>query len=135
MKVIVAGSRGVTDYDTVAEGIQRGIKELGIEITELVSGGAAGVDKLGEKYAVRNDIPIKVFLADWEKKKASAGIIRNAEMAKYADALIAVWDGESRGTKNMIEVATRKELKVFVWKIQLSSTTKNSKTPITRAGP
>ena len=123
MKVIIAGSRGITDYDTV----WRAIKESKFTITEVVSGGANGVDKLGEKYAVRNDIPLKVFLADWKKKKASAGIIRNAEMAKYADALIAVWDGKSPGTKNMIEVAERKGLKVYVWKTQQSSTTKNSK--------
>ena len=121
MKVIIAGSRGITDYDTV----WRAIKDSGFEITEVVSGGANGVDKLGEKYAVRNDIPIKVFLADWEKKKAAAGIIRNAEMAKYADALIAVWDGVSHGTKNMIETAKKKGLKVFVWKTQQSSTTKS----------
>lgn len=123
MKVIVAGSRGITDYDTVV----RAIKESGFQITELVSGGAGGVDKLGEKYANRLEIPVKVFLADWEKKKASAGIIRNAHMANYAEALIAVWDGESRGTKNMIETAEKKGLKVFVWKTQPSSTTKSSK--------
>lgn len=121
VKVIIAGSRGVTDYDEVC----RAIKESEFEITEVVSGGAIGVDKFGEKYAVRNDIPIKVFLADWEKKKAAAGIIRNAEMAKYAEALIAVWDGASPGTKNMIETAKKKGLKVFVWKTQQNSTTKS----------
>jgi hypothetical protein len=110
MKVIIAGSRGITDEHLIFNAI----KESGFEITEVVSGGAAGVDKFGEKYANRNDIPLKIFLADWEKKKASAGIIRNAEMANYAEALIAVWDGKSKGTKNMIEIAGRKGLLVFV---------------------
>lgn len=121
MKVIIAGSRGITDYDLVTEAITKS----GFEITEVVSGGANGVDKLGEKFAVRNDIPIKVFLADWVKKKASAGIIRNAHMANYAEALIAVWDGKSAGTKNMIDTATKKGLKVFVWKTQPNTTTKS----------
>ena len=123
MKIIIAGSRGITDEHTIFNAI----KESEFEITEVVSGGAAGVDKFGEKYAERYDIPLKIFPANWEKKGKSAGIIRNSERAKYADALIAVWDGKSKGTKNMIEVATRKGLKVFVWKIQPNSTTKNSK--------
>ena len=121
MKVIIAGSRTITNE----QAIFTAIKESGFEITEVVSGGAAGVDKFGEKYANRYDIPLKIFPADWEKKKASAGIIRNAEMAKYAEALIAVWDGKSRGTKNMIETATKKGLKVFVWKLPQNTTTNN----------
>lgn len=121
MKVIIAGSRGIKDE----QAIFNAIKASGFEITEVVSGGADGVDKFGEKYANRYDIPIKQFIPDWQKKKASAGIIRNADMANYAEALIAVWDGESRGTKNMIETATKKGLKVFVWKIPQSSTTKS----------
>jgi hypothetical protein len=129
MKVIIAGSRGITDEQTIFNAI----KNSGFEITEVVSGGAIGVDKFGEKYANRYDIPLKVFLPDWEKKKSAAGIIRNAEMARYADALIAVWDGESKGTKNMIEVAERKGLKVYVWKIQQNSTTKSSKRRLARA--
>lgn len=130
MKVIIAGSRGIGITDTGKQSrdfsiIKEVVEKSKFEITELVSGGARGVDTLGEYYANANDIPIKQFLPDWEKKKAAAGMIRNAEMAKYADALIAIWDGESRGTKNMIEVAERKGLKVFVWKIQQNSTTKN----------
>ena len=119
MKVIIAGSRGITDEQQIFSAI----KASEFEITEVVSGGADGVDKFGEKYANRYDIPLKIFLPDWKKKKASAGIIRNSEMAKYAEALIAVWDGKSRGTKNMIETASKKGLKVFVWKIQQNSTT------------
>jgi hypothetical protein len=121
MKVIIAGSRGIKDEQAIFSAI----KASEFEITEVVSGGADGVDRFGEKYANRYDIPLKVFPADWKKKKASAGIIRNAEMANYAEALIAVWDGTSRGTKNMIEVAQRKGLKVFVWKIPQSTSTKN----------
>lgn len=111
MKTIIAGSRGVTDYNIVLEAI----KQSGFEITEVVSGTARGVDKLGERYAVENVIPITRFVPDWNKYGKRAGFLRNAEMGDYAEALVAVWDGESRGTKQMIDYATKKGLKVFVY--------------------
>ena len=98
MKVIVAGCRYIDDYDVVAQAI----KESGFKVTEVVSGRAKGVDKLGERWADHNKIPVKPFPADWDKHGKAAGLIRNEEMARYADALVAVWDGESRGTLNMI---------------------------------
>jgi hypothetical protein len=101
MKVIVAGSRTVTSMTFV----ELAIKESKFEITELVSGGARGVDELGEVWAAFNHIPIKQFRAAWGFYGQSAGMIRNGEMAQYADALIAVWDGRSKGTKHMIWTA------------------------------
>jgi predicted Rossmann fold nucleotide-binding protein DprA/Smf involved in DNA uptake len=62
MKVIVAGSRDITDYVWVL----RAISEAKFKITEIVSGGAKGVDSLGEMYAKENGIPLKVFPADWK---------------------------------------------------------------------
>lgn len=115
MKTIIAGSRGVTDYNIVLEAI----KQSGFEITEVVSGTARGVDKLGERYAVENVIPITRFVPDWNKHGKRAGFLRNAEMGDYADALVAVWDGESRGTKQMIDYAIKKGLKVFVYETNL----------------
>ena len=87
------------------------------EITEVVSGKARGVDTLGEWWAKsgEKDIPIQSFPADWKKFKKAAGYIRNAEMAKYADALIAIWDGESRGTFNMIEEAMKNRLRIAMF--------------------
>lgn len=73
-----------------------------IIITEVVSGGAKGIDTLGEHWAKNNDIPIKVFQANWDLHGKSAGIIRNKEMGNYADILVAFWDYKSRGTKHMI---------------------------------
>lgn len=110
MKVIVAGSRNICDYHTV----EKAIKESGFEITELVSGGARGVDAVGESWARRYEIPFKVFPAQWSKFKLEAGPIRNAQMAEYAEALIAVWDGKSKGTMNMIKLARAANLKVHV---------------------
>ena len=81
---------------------------------EIVSGTANGADKLGEKYANDNGYPIKQFSANWDKYGKSAGYKRNAQMADYADTLIAFWDGKSRGTKHMIDLAKRGNLKVKV---------------------
>ena len=64
-------------------------------------------DTLGKRYAEEHDIPVMSFPADWNKYKKAAGYIRNQEMAQHADALVAFWDGQSRGTKNMIEIAEK----------------------------
>lgn len=113
MKTIIAGSRGINDIGYV----RAVIPKTGWNITEVVSGGAKGVDTCGEEWARENDIPWRVFPAEWDRFGKGAGYIRNSEMADYADALIAIWDGKSRGTKNMIESAKRKGLKVYVYKI------------------
>lgn len=111
MKVIIAGSRSISTYELVKETIEKS----GFEITEIVSGHARGVDKLGERYAKENNIPVKLFIPDWEKDGKGAGFIRSSEMIDYADALIAIWDGQSRGTDYTITEALKRGLKVFVW--------------------
>ena len=111
MKTIIAGSRTITNYDTVLEAILAS----GFKVTEVVSGGASGVDSLGELYAFEMDsVKLKRFPANWSLYGKKAGPIRNQEMADYAEALIAVWDGESTGTKDMIERAQEKGLQVYV---------------------
>lgn len=110
MKVIIAGSRDITDLDEVI----KAVKSSGFEITEVVSGTARGVDKLGEEYAKLNNIPVKAFPADWYNLGKKAGFRRNQEMLEYADALIAVWDGFSRGTQHMIDITHRKGKPYFV---------------------
>jgi len=110
MKVIIAGGRNIVSLN-VARHV---IKDSGFIITEVVSGTARGADQLGEEYADNNGIPIKPFEPDWTKYGKRAGFIRNADMGNYAQGLIALWDGKSRGTKHMIDYATKKELKVYV---------------------
>lgn len=110
MKVIIAGSRGVTEYRTVLHAIVAADFDIG----EVVSGGARGVDRLGEHYAFLQKIPVRKFIPNWREEGRSAGLTRNIEMAMYADALIAVWDGRSTGTKHMIDVARRYHLAVYV---------------------
>lgn len=115
MKVIIAGSRGFTNPNIVVAAV---VKSK-FKITEVVSGGARGIDRFGEKYARDNGIPIKQFLPDWSKGRG-AGFARNIEMAEYADALIAIWDGESRGTAQMIREAEKRGLKVYVFQSGLN---------------
>lgn len=80
----------------------------------IVSGGCAGADLLGERYAKENRYSIDRYPAEWKKYGKKAGIMRNAVMADNADALITYWDGISRGTKNMIDEARKKGLAVRV---------------------
>lgn len=111
MKTIIAGSREGFDIKDVYNSVNRS----GFEITEVVSGAARGVDRLGEQWAKEHGITIKQFLPDWDGLGKKAGHVRNREMGDYADALIALWDGESKGTKGMIEYAQKKGLQVFVY--------------------
>jgi hypothetical protein len=113
MKVIVAGSREITSFKEVSLAIEKS----GFEITEIISGTARGVDKLGEGWASLHKVPIKRFPAQWAKYGRGAGFKRNTEMAEYADALVAVWDGQSKGTKQMISEANRLLLKVFRYEV------------------
>lgn len=84
-------------------------------ITEVVCGKAPGVDTLGEVWGISNNIHVESFPAKWRVYgKKRAGKVRNLEMAAYADALIAVWDGSSPGTRHMIEAATAHRLLVSV---------------------
>lgn len=113
MKCIIAGSRTITDYAAV----ERAIEASAFPITQVVSGCAPGVDRLGEQWGYRHDLPIAHFPADWERHGKAAGPIRNAAMAAYADALILVWDGRSRGSADMLRQARAGGLRVFVQEV------------------
>jgi len=110
MKVIIAGSRDIIDMNE----LKQAINDSEFQITEVVCGGARGVDELGLIWGTNNDQPVKIFKADWHKFGKQAGIRRNIEMGKYAEALIAVWDGNSRGTDHMIKYAKFQKLKTHV---------------------
>ncbi len=113
MKVIIGGGRDYDDYD----GLLEAVGQSGFDITAVVSGGAKGVDALGERYANEMNKPLFIFKADWKTHGRGAGPVRNQKMADKADALIAIWNGESRGTKNMIETATKQGLPVYVKRV------------------
>lgn len=109
MRTIIAGSRGITDYAQ----LEAAVDASGFHITEVVSGCARGADALGEEYARRRGIPIARYPAKWDEHGRAAGAIRN--VARNADALIALWDGRSKGTAHMISVANRAGLKCYKW--------------------
>jgi hypothetical protein len=111
VKTIIAGSRGILDTELVWRYIRQA--PFVEEITEVVSGHAMGVDLIGEVWAGDNMIPCTIFRADWDKFGKKAGILRNLEMADYADALIYVWDGKSKGTKHMIDEMRKRNKPVW----------------------
>lgn len=105
MKVAVIGSRGL-NVDIS--------KYIPSEITELISGGAAGIDTLAERYADKMGIPKSIIKPDYAKYGKAAPIRRNDIIVDMADLVIAVWDGKSRGTKYVIEHASKAGKKVTV---------------------
>lgn len=111
MRVIIAGSREGFELEDVLVAME----ESGFSVTEVVSGTARGVDRLGEIWANANQIPVKRFPANWDEYGKSAGYLRNAEMAKYSDALVALWDGKSKGTEHMINLARKEGLPIHVY--------------------
>jgi hypothetical protein len=98
MRTIVAGSRSIGDYAMLTAAIQAAPWKPSV----ILSGGAEGVDRLGEQWARENGIPL-------EAHKGSMG-----EVVKKAEALLALWDGKSQGTRNMIGSASRAALRIFV---------------------
>lgn len=114
-KVIIAGGRDFNDYNTLKEYCDYILSKTE-EPVEIVCGEARGADTLGKRYAIEKGYSIKSFPADWSKHGKSAGHIRNKQMAGYADALIAFWDGNSRGTKSMISYAHSYKLKIRIIK-------------------
>lgn len=116
MKTIIAGSRrGFPNDQYLVWYVADAVIASGFTITEVVSGHARGVDLAGEAWAASLNIPIKTFIPDWSGLGKAAGIIRNHQMGDYAEALIAIWNGYSRGTKDMIEYAKKKGIRVFVY--------------------
>ena len=117
MKVIIAGCRHFTG-DAAKQHVRNAIVESGwtSKITEIVHGGAPGIDTAAH-YVATGQWPITVFPAHWEEYGRKAGPIRNREMAKYGDALIAVWDNRSNGTRDMITVAMAHGIPVHIHEV------------------
>lgn len=108
MKVIIAGSRKFTKRGE----IMKWIDLSKFNITEVVSGASCGVDWIGEQWGLFEGKKIKRFPANWDKFNKAAGPIRNKQMARYADALILIWDGKSKGSSNMKANAKKYKLPI-----------------------
>lgn len=114
MRTIIAGSRDGVSYENVVEAMA----QCGWTPTVVISGTARGADRMGEAWAQANGIDVERFPAQWDLYGRHAGIMRNQVMARKAEALVAIWDGESRGTAHMIACATQRELRVYVHRIR-----------------
>lgn len=108
MRVAVIGSRTLR-----VENLEKYLPE---DVTELVSGGADGIDSCAKAYAIKNNIPIKEFLPDYDTFAKRAPLIRNIEIIKYSDIVLAFWDKKSHGTKFVIDNCKKlgKPCKIFV---------------------
>ena len=113
MRTIIAGSRNIEDYE-ILKSVMSKIEWVP---SAILSGGAKGVDRLGESWAHQNCIDLTIYEAEWDKFGNSAGYKRNELMANNAEALVAIWDGSSKGTKHMIDLATAHGLKIYVHNI------------------
>lgn len=100
MKYAIIGSRSYANYAQFEATV-----DIYTDITEIISGGARGVDKMAERYAEEHNMPCKIFLPDWDKYGKSAGYIRNKDIVAAADKILAFWDFESKGTKHTLQLA------------------------------
>jgi len=108
MKTAIIGSRGITDID-----IGRYLPE---GTDEIVSGGAKGVDTLAREFAVRHGIKLTEFLPDYREYRRGAPLKRNEQIVEYADVILAFWDGRSKGTKFVIDIAEEcgKDIRIII---------------------
>ncbi len=112
-RVIIAGGRDFDNYPALAKAMDQLLVNVTDEIV-IVCGMAKGADRLGEQYGKERGYSIRYFPADWDGQGRRAGFLRNEEMANNADALVAFWDGQSHGTKHMIETAQKYKLDIRV---------------------
>lgn len=122
VRVIVAGTRTFSDYELLRSKLDDFVSKLKQKYPDkqavIITGAAKGADQLGSLYARNHNIPLKEFPADWNTYGRAAGPIRNQQMLDYAlheiPILIVFWDGESRGTKNMMGIAKRQNVQTEV---------------------
>lgn len=112
--VIVAGSRGFSDYQMLRGKLDNILGNLDPEVTAIVSGTARGADQMGERYAEERMLKLVRMPADWDTHGKRAGYLRNEEMAKIATHCVVFWDGKSPGTQHMINLAEKHGLKVRI---------------------
>lgn len=115
MKVAVIGSRSLNiDIATY----------IPPETTEIVSGGAKGIDTMARKYAIIKGIRLTEFLPDYNRYSGrTAPLVRNKQIIEYADMVVAIWDGHSKGTIHSVELAKRMNKRVKLHTISITQST------------
>ncbi len=110
MKAAVVGSRGLF-VDNIGSYIPE-------EVTEIISGGARGIDECAKVFALKNGLKLKLYLPEYDRYGKAAPLKRNVNIIEEADIVIALWDGKSKGTENSISIAEKlkKPLKIYIIK-------------------
>lgn len=132
MRTIIAGPRDIADefcpdgknsctlgsacpcQELAYEAVKKAVADCPWEITTVISGTAKGVDTLGERWAKEHGVTVERYPANWSQHGRAAGPIRNGEMAEIAENAVILWNGVSRGTKDMINRAKKKQLGLFI---------------------
>ena len=107
MKIAIVGSRNISVPD-----LENYLPE---GVTEIVSGGARGVDTSAKEYAIQHGLKLTEFLPEYDKYGRGAPLKRNLQIIEYADEVIAFWDGKSRGTKHVIDNCKKLGKKITVF--------------------
>lgn len=107
----IVGSRTFDDYEFLCK------KLSWVTYETIVSGGAKGADFLGKKFAKENNLPYIEFPAKWKKHGKSAGYKRNIKIVDKSDLIIAFWDGQSKGTKHTIDIATKTKTPIIIYEV------------------
>ena len=106
MKLLIAGSRDITDFD-----LSKHIPD-GVDL--IITGGARGIDTLAEKYADEHNIEKLIFRPEYNKYGKAAPLKRNEEMVNMADEILVVWNGASRGSRHTIKYAQKMQKKITI---------------------
>lgn len=114
-RLIIAGGRNFNDYPFLRDKCNILLSQkMNTHNVIIISGTCRGADLLGEQYARENNLPVYRYPANWKEYGKTAGYLRNRKMAEEADALVAFWDGKSRGTANMITLARGRQLQIRI---------------------
>lgn len=114
IKLIVAGSRNFNNFTLLSSKLDFFLQRYSPSQIQIISGTAKGADSLGERFAIAKGYALKKVPAQWKVYGKSAGYRRNEEMAKIATHCVVFWDGQSKGTKHMIDLARKYQLKLRI---------------------
>lgn len=118
MNLAIIGSRTFNNYELLKKELQPFLNEEIKNSLIVISGGARGADILGEKWAKENKIRTLIFLANWQKYGKKAGFIRNYDIINNCDAVVAFWDGKSKGTAHSLNLAKEQNKPIKIIKCE-----------------
>lgn len=112
MKTAVVGSRSIHSYDIVNSILKQ------YSISSIVSGGAKGIDRLAERYALENNISTTIFKPDYKQHGRGAAFVRNKQIVLESEIVVAIWDGVSTGTKHALSIANKYDIAYHIWLVE-----------------